>query len=174
MRRAGRPAGPAPARPQRGLWPWPRRSEAASLLAVERMAIEQTLLIIKPDAVARGAVGQIIGRLEAEGFALRQLRLVRLGRDEAERFYAVHRDRPFFAGLIQFMTSGPAIPMLLEREDAVAHLRRFIGVTDSARAGAGTIRGDFGTDVQRNAVHASDCPENAGREAVFFFGAQAG
>jgi nucleoside-diphosphate kinase len=138
------------------------------------MATEQTLLMIKPDAIARGAVGQIIGRLEAEGFALRQLRMVRLDRDQAERFYAVHRGRPFFAGLVEFMPSGPAIPIVLERDNAVAHLRGFIGVTDSAKAAAGTIRRDFGTDVQRNAVHASDCLENAAREAAFFFGAGGG
>jgi len=138
------------------------------------MATEQTLLMIKPDAVARAVVGQIIARVEAEGFRLRQMRLVHLDRHQAETFYAVHRDRDFFAGLVDFITSGPVVPMVLEREDAVAHLRQFIGPTDSRRAGAGTIRGEFGTDQQRNAVHASDSPANACREIAFFFGALAG
>ena len=138
------------------------------------MATERTLLMIKPDAAERHQVGQIIARLEGEGFVLRDLRLVHLDRGGAEDFYAVHRGKSFFEGLIEFITSGPVIPMALEREDAVAHLRRFIGATDSAQADPGTIRGDFGTDVQRNAVHASDSLESAFREVAFFFGAAAG
>lgn len=138
------------------------------------MATERTLLMIKPDAVGRQAVGQIIARLEAEGFVLRELRMVRLDRDQAETFYAVHRERSFFQGLMEFIVSGPVVPMVLERDNAVAHLREFIGATDSAQAAPGTIRSDFGTDVQRNAVHASDSPENALREVAFFFGAAAG
>lgn len=132
--------------------------------------MDRTLMIVKPDAVARQAIGQILARVEAEGFVIRQLRMVSLDRTQAEGFYAVHRGKPFFADLVTFMTSGPAVPMVLEREDAVAHLRRFIGPTDSTKAPAGTVRGDFGTDVQRNAVHASDSPENAVREIGIFFG----
>jgi len=132
--------------------------------------LERTLLIIKPDAAAQNAIGQILTRLEAEGFVVRQLRMVRLTRDQAEGFYEVHRGKPFYDGLVEFMSSGPAIPAVLERDDAVAHLRQFIGVTDSTKAAAGTIRRDFGADVQRNAVHASDSSENAAREIAFFFG----
>lgn len=131
--------------------------------------MEQTLMIVKPDAMAAKALGPIIARLEAEGFVLRAMRLLRLDRAQAEEFYGVHRERPFYADLVAFMTSGPVVPMVLGRDDAVAHLRRFIGPTNSTTAPAGTIRGDFGTDVQRNAVHASDSLANAAREINFFF-----
>lgn len=131
--------------------------------------MEQTLMIVKPDAMAAKALGPIIARLEAEGFVLRAMRLLRLDRAQAEEFYGVHRERPFYADLVAFMTSGPVVPMVLGRDDAVAHLRRFIGPTNSTTAPAGTIRGDFGTDVQRNAVHASDSLANAAREIDFFF-----
>lgn len=133
------------------------------------MQAERTLLIVKPDAVSRNAVGQILARLEAEGFQLRELRMERLTRERARAFYEVHRERPFYEDLVAFMTSGPVVPAVLEGAGAVAHLRRFIGETDSTRAAPGTIRADFGTDVQCNAVHASDSPENAVREIGFFF-----
>jgi len=133
------------------------------------MPVERTLMIVKPDATERGVIGEILSRVEAEGFAIREMRLVRLTRQQAEAFYAVHRERPFYSDLVRFMTSGPAVPVALEREEAVSHLRTFIGVTDSTRAEPGTIRRDFGTDVQRNAVHASDSAENARRELDFFF-----
>jgi nucleoside-diphosphate kinase len=126
-------------------------------------------MIVKPDAVGRNVIGQIIARVESEGFVVRQLRLVHLSREQAEEFYAVHKERPFYGELVDFMTSGPAVPMVLEREDAVPHLRGFIGPTNSNEAPAGTIRGDFGTDVQFNAVHASDSSENAANEIAFFF-----
>jgi len=132
--------------------------------------VEQALLIIKPDAVARNAIGDILKRLETEGFAIRELRMVHLTTARAEAFYAVHRGKPFYRGLVEFMTSGPVVPVVLEREQAVPHLRGFIGATDSTQAAAGTIRRAFGTDVQRNAVHASDSPENAVQEIDFFFG----
>ena len=132
--------------------------------------MERTLLIIKPDAVGRHAIGEILRRLEAEGFAIRELQMVRLTEERARSFYEVHKERPFYASLVEFMTSGPAVPTVLERQDAVAHLRQFIGATDSTQAAEGTIRRQFGTDVQRNAVHASDSPENAAREIDFFFG----
>ena len=131
--------------------------------------MEHTLMIIKPDAVARSATGEILRRVEAEGFVLRRLHMRHLSREQAEGFYAVHKERPFFADLVEFMISGPVVPMVLERENAVAHLRRFIGETDSSKAAAGTIRRDFGTDIQCNAVHASDSVENAAREIAYLF-----
>jgi nucleoside-diphosphate kinase len=128
-----------------------------------------TLAIIKPDAVANGRTGLILAHLQGAGFTLRSARLVRLTRPEAEAFYAVHRERPFFAGLVEFMTSGPCLPMALEREDAVAHLRAVIGATDPAEAAAGTIRKLYAESKGRNAIHASDSAENALREVGFFF-----
>ena len=126
-------------------------------------------MIIKPDAVAKNAIGQIIARVEGEGFVVRALRMVELSTEQAQAFYAVHRERPFYGELVEFMTSGSAVPMVLERADAVSHLRDFIGPTNSTEAPAGTIRGDFGTDVQCNAVHASDSAANAKSEIAFFF-----
>jgi nucleoside-diphosphate kinase len=134
---------------------------------------ETTLLIIKPDAVSRNAVGAILKRVEDRGFKIRHLKMTRLTRGEATRFYAVHFGRPFFDGLIDFMTSGPVVPLALERNNAVSFLREVVGVTDSAQAAEGTIRRDFGSDVQRNAVHASDSPETAADEIAFFFGEDA-
>ncbi len=132
--------------------------------------MERTLLIVKSDAVAKRVIGAIMERLESEGFVVRELRLVRLTQEKAESFYAVHRERPFFAELVQFMCSGPAVPMVLERDNAVEHLRGFIGETDSTKAAEGTIRKTFGTDVQCNAVHASDSAKSAASEIEFFFG----
>ena len=131
--------------------------------------MQRTLMIIKPDAVAKNAIGEILRRVESEGFAIRALHMQQLDGERAGAFYAVHRERPFYGELVEFMTSGPVVPMILEREDAVAHLRQFIGETDSTKAAPGTIRGDLGTDVQCNAVHASDSPENAAIEIAFFF-----
>jgi nucleoside-diphosphate kinase len=133
--------------------------------------MERTLMIIKPDAVAKEVIGQILARVEKEGFTVRELRLTKLTRDKAEAFYGIHRERPFFSELVDFMTSGPIVPMVLERDNGVTHLRGFIGVTDSTKAAVGTIRRDFGTDVQCNAVHASDSTENAATEIAFFFAA---
>jgi nucleoside-diphosphate kinase len=133
--------------------------------------MERSLLIIKPDAVAKNAMGEILGRLEGEGFVIRELRMTSLSQERARAFYEVHRDRPFYGELVEFMTSGPVVPTVLEREDAVAHLRQFIGETDSTQAASGTIRKEFGTDVQCNAVHASDSTENAALEIEFFFSA---
>lgn len=134
------------------------------------MSAERTLLIIKPDAVAKNAIGGILQRLEGEGFVIRELQKMQLSQERAQAFYEVHKDRPFYGELVEFMTSGPAVPTVLERDNAVAHLRDFIGETDSTKAAAGTIRAEFGTDIQCNAVHASDSPENAAREIGFFFG----
>jgi len=131
---------------------------------------QRTLLIIKPDAVAKNAIGNILMRLEADGFVIRELRKVQFTQEQARQFYQVHKERPFYGELVEFMTSGPAVPTVLERDDAVAHLRQSIGATDSTKAAPGTIRAEFGTDVQWNAVHASDSPENAAHEIEFFFG----
>ncbi len=128
-----------------------------------------TLAIVKPDAVATGKTGAIIAHLEAEGFAIRAARLVRLTISEAKAFYAVHRDRPFYESLVTFMTSGPCLPMLLEREDAVDHLRTVIGATDPRQATEGTIRQLYAESKERNAIHASDSPETAHQEVAFFF-----
>ena len=134
------------------------------------MSSQRTLLIIKPDAVAKNAIGNILMRLEADGFVIRELRKVQFTQQQARQFYQVHKERPFYGELVEFMTSGPAVPTVLERDDAVACLRQFIGATDSTKAAPGTIRAEFGTDVQCNAVHASDSPENAAHEIEFFFG----
>lgn len=128
-----------------------------------------TLGIVKPDAVARGKAGRIIAHLEQAGFTLRAARLVRLTGEQAGAFYAVHRERPFYADLVAFMTSGPCLPMALERADAVAELRTVIGATDPAEAAPGTIRRLYAESKGRNAIHASDSVENAAREVAFFF-----
>ncbi|HPK66034.1 MAG TPA: nucleoside-diphosphate kinase [Thermoanaerobaculia bacterium] len=131
--------------------------------------METTLAIVKPDAVAAGNAGKILAHLEQEGFRLRALRLVRLSREQAEGFYAVHRERPFFGSLVEFMTSGPCLPVALERENAQTHLREVMGATDVAKAAPGTIRNLYGTSIERNAIHGSDSPENAALEIAFFF-----
>lgn len=129
----------------------------------------RTLAIIKPDALGTGKGGQILAHLEREGFVLRAARVVHLTREQAGEFYAVHRERPFFGSLVAFMTSGPSMPLVLERPDAVAVLRRVIGATDPAEAEAGTVRKLYAESKERNAIHASDSDENADREARFFF-----
>jgi nucleoside-diphosphate kinase len=128
-----------------------------------------TLAIIKPDAVQAGNTGKILALLEGQGFRIRAARLVRLSQLQAEAFYAVHRERPFFRPLVTFMTSGPALALALERDNAVAHLREVIGATDPAEAKAGTVRKLYAQSKERNAIHASDSPENAAREVAFFF-----
>jgi nucleoside-diphosphate kinase len=131
-----------------------------------------TLAIIKPDAVAAHNAGKILAHLEAEGFELRDAQLVRLSQARAEAFYEVHRERPFFRSLVAFMTSGPALALALERDNAVAHLREVIGATDPADAKPGTVRRLYAQSKERNAIHASDSPENAAREVAFFFPAR--
>ena len=128
-----------------------------------------TLAIIKPDAVAAGNIGKIIAHLEKEGFKVREAQLVRLDQQRAEAFYEVHRERPFFKSLVAFMTSGHAMPLALERDNAVAHLRKVIGATDPAQAEPGTIRKLYAQSKEKNAIHASDSDENAAREVAFFF-----
>ena len=131
--------------------------------------MERTLAIIKPDAVAAGHAGKILDRILAEGFAVRAMKLVTLTQTEAEGFYAVHAGRPFFGELTTFMASGPCVPLVLEREDAVAHWRTTIGATNPAQADAGTIRQLFATSVGENAVHGSDSAENGVKEGRYFF-----
>ena len=128
-----------------------------------------TLAIIKPDAVAAGNAGKVLALLEAQGFKLRAARFVRLSQVEAEAFYAVHRERPFYRSLVTFMTSGPCLPLALERDNAVSHLRDVIGATDPAEAKPGTVRKLYAQSKERNAIHASDSSENASREVAFFF-----
>jgi len=131
--------------------------------------MEMTLAILKPDSVAAGDAGKILAHLLAAGFTLRGARLLRLSEAQAQAFYEVHRERPFYAGLVQFMTSGPVMPLALERDDAVAQLRLAMGATDVAKAAPGTVRALYGTSIERNAIHGSDSPENAAAELAFFF-----
>jgi nucleoside-diphosphate kinase len=131
--------------------------------------MNRTLAIIKPDAVASGKAGKILAHLEEAGFVPRSLRMIRLSTAQAEAFYAVHQVRPFFGSLVAFMTSGPCIPVLLEADGAVSRLREVIGATDPAKAAEGTVRRLYAENNERNAIHASDSPENAGREIAFFF-----
>ena len=131
--------------------------------------MSRTLAIIKPDAVAAGKAGNIIAHLEREGFTVLAMRMTRLSREQAGEFYGVHRERPFYAELVEFMTSGAAIPIALERADAVARLREVIGSTDPAEAAEGTVRKLYAESKGRNAIHASDSDENAANEIAFFF-----
>jgi nucleoside-diphosphate kinase len=134
------------------------------------MALERTLLIIKPDAVGAKNAGKILDMLEnAGGFAVKAMRLEHLTEDSAKKFYAVHKERPFYGELVEFMTSGPCIPMVLERENAISGLRDFIGATNPAEAAEGTVRKLYATNIQNNAVHASDSPESAATEIPHFF-----
>jgi nucleoside-diphosphate kinase len=134
--------------------------------------MSQTLAIIKPDAVAAGTCGQILTHLEAAGFTIRALRMTRLTREQAGAFYAVHKERPFYGSLVNFMTSGPCVPLILEAEDAVAGLRRTIGATDPAEADEGTVRRLYAESKERNAIHASDSDESSAAERAFFFSTQ--
>jgi nucleoside-diphosphate kinase len=130
---------------------------------------ERTFSIIKPDAVQAGNAGAILTRLEQAGFRIVGLRLRRLTRPEAEGFYHVHAARPFFGALCDFMSSGPCVTMVLERENAILHLREIMGATNPANAAAGTIRKDFAASIERNAIHGSDAPETAAFEIGYFF-----
>jgi nucleoside-diphosphate kinase len=130
-----------------------------------------TFAIIKPDAVRAGNTGNIIQRITDNGFKIRAMKLIHLTRPVAEGFYAVHRERPFFGELVEFMTSGPSVVLALEKENAQVAWRELMGPTDATKAPKGTIRGDFGTSVQENATHGSDSPENAKAELSYFFNA---
>ncbi len=131
--------------------------------------VERTLAIVKPDAVGRGLTGRILQRVEESGFQIRAMRLVRLSTREAEGFYAVHRERPFFGSLTTFMSSGPAVVMVLEAEHAIRRWRTLMGATDPAKADAGTLRKEFAESIERNATHGSDAPETARYEIGYFF-----
>ena len=131
--------------------------------------IEQTLAIIKPDAVSRGLTGKILARIEEQGFRVRALRMVQLSKQTAEAFYRVHAERPFYESLTTYMSSGPVVPMLLERENAIQSLRDLMGATNPQQAVAGTIRRDYGENIERNAIHGSDAVDTAAVEIAFFF-----
>jgi nucleoside-diphosphate kinase len=133
------------------------------------MAIERTLSIIKPDAVAKNVIGKIVSRFEASGLKIAAAKLVHLSRAEAEQFYAVHKERPFFKDLVEFMISGPVFVQVLEGENAIAKNRDLMGATDPKKAAPGTIRADFAASIDANAVHGSDAPETAQAEIAFFF-----
>jgi nucleoside-diphosphate kinase len=133
------------------------------------MSLERTFAIIKPDAVAAGHAGEILAIVEQAGFRVLALRMTRLTEPQAKGFYAVHAEKPFFAGLVKFMTEGPIVVMALEREDAIRQWRETMGSTNPANAAEGTIRKRFATSIERNSVHGSDAPETAGTELRFFF-----
>jgi nucleoside-diphosphate kinase len=131
--------------------------------------MERTFAIIKPDAVQRRLAGRILARIEEAGFTIRAMRLQHLTKGEAEGFYAVHRERPFFGGLTDFMSSGPCIVMVLEAPDAINRWRTLMGATDPGKAAAGTLRKEFGSSIERNATHGSDAPDTAAFELAYFF-----
>lgn len=131
--------------------------------------MERTLGLIKPDAIAAGYTGKILDHILQAGFHLKALKMLQLSRSQAEAFYAVHRERPFFADLVEFMTSGPIVAFVIEKENAVAAYRELMGATDPKKAAPGTLRALYGQNIERNAVHGSDSPENARREIAFFF-----
>ena len=137
------------------------------------MAVERTLSIIKPDAVGKNVIGQIYSRFEKAGLKIVAARMMRLSRAEAEGFYAIHRERPFFKDLVDFMTTGPVMVQVLEGENAIARNRELMGATDPKKAAQGTIRADFAASIDANAVHGSDGPETAMTEIAFFFPASA-
>ena len=133
--------------------------------------MERTLAIVKPDAVQRGLAGEILKRIEAQGLKISALKKLHLARAQAERFYDIHKERPFYQSLCDYMTSGPVVIAVLSGEQAITRWRALMGATDPAKAAAGTIRKDLGVDVEKNAVHGSDAPETAAREIAFFFSA---
>lgn len=133
------------------------------------MSLEKTLSIVKPDAVGRSLIGEILSRFEKKGLKIVAAKLLRLTRERAEEFYAVHKERPFFGSLCTYMSSGPIFVAVLEGDDAISNNRDIMGATDPAKAATGTIRKDFGKDVEQNAVHGSDGPDTAASEIAFFF-----
>jgi nucleoside-diphosphate kinase len=133
------------------------------------MSVERTFSIIKPDAVAAGQAGQILAMIQSAGFKILAMRMTRLTEAQAREFYGVHSARPFFGGLVKFMTEGPIVVMALERENAIKGLRDVMGATNPANAAEGTVRKRFATDIERNCIHGSDAPETAGEELRFFF-----
>ena len=133
-------------------------------------ASEDTLIVVKPDGVKRGLVGEIIGRFERKGFAVKRVRMLTMSKPQAEEFYSVHSEKPFFGELVSFITSGPVVGVVLSGRDAVATVRRMVGATKSWEAAAGTIRGDFGLGLTDNCIHASDSTESFTKESAAFFG----
>jgi nucleoside-diphosphate kinase len=133
--------------------------------------MERTLSIIKPDGVSRGLIGNVVERLEANGLSILAMKMIHMTKDQAQGFYAVHRERPFFDSLTDFMSSGPAVVMVLEGENAIARYRELMGATNYKEAAEGTIRRDFATDIEKNVVHGSDAPETAAFEIGYFFNA---
>lgn len=131
--------------------------------------MERTLSIIKPDGVARGVVGEVVKRLESNSIRIIAMKMIRMDKKEAEGFYAVHRERPFFASLTDFMSSGPVVVMVLQGENVIARYRELMGATNFRDAAPGTIRKDFATDIEKNVVHGSDAPETAAFEISYFF-----
>ena len=133
--------------------------------------MERTLCIIKPDAVSQEMTGQILRRLQHEGFRIVALKMIRISQSDAEGFYAVHKDRPFFGSLTKFMTEGPIVPMILERDNGISHLRSVMGATDPAKAAEGTLRKLHGKSIERNIIHGSDAADTAAWEMSYFFNA---
>jgi nucleoside-diphosphate kinase len=133
------------------------------------MALERTLSIVKPDGVSRNLIGQVYGRFEKAGLTIVAARMLRLSEREAEGFYAVHRERPFFKDLVRYMTSGPVVVQVLEGENAIARNREIMGATDPKKAAPGTIRADLALSIEQNVVHGSDAPDTAAREIAYFF-----
>ena len=131
--------------------------------------VEKTLAIIKPDGVARNLVGDIVHRIESGGLQIKALKMVHMSKTQAEGFYAVHKEKPFFASLTAFMSEGPVVLMILSGEDAIRRWRDLMGATDPAKAAAGTIRKDFGQSIERNTTHGSDAPDTAAFETSYFF-----
>jgi nucleoside-diphosphate kinase len=133
------------------------------------MAQEKTLAIIKPDAVRKGIIGEVISRIDTEGLKIVGAKMLHMSKEKAEGFYAVHKEKPFFGDLVEFMTSGPSVVMALEADNAIGKWREVMGVTNPEEAADGTIRKDYGTDIQHNATHGSDAPETAAFEIAYFF-----
>lgn len=133
------------------------------------MAAQRTLAILKPDCVRKELIGEVIRRIQEAGFQIRALKMMHLSKKEAEGFYEVHRDKPFFDDLTDFMSSGPCVPMVLEKDNAIADFRSLIGATDPSEAEEGTIRSDFADSIEQNIVHGADSVENGRREAAYFF-----
>ena len=133
--------------------------------------MQQTLAIIKPDGVGRGLIGEVVGRIEKAGLTIKAMKLIAMTKTQAQGFYAVHKERPFFNDLTDFMSSGPALVMILEGEEAIARWRDMMGATNYKEAAEGTIRRDFATDIEKNVVHGSDAPETAAFETSYFFNA---
>ena len=150
--------------------PTPFGPNAGPDWGVQATIMAETLTILKPDTVSAGQSGAVIAMIEDAGLKIRAVKMLHLSRSEAEGFYAVHRERPFFSSLVKFMTEGPVVVMVLEAEDAITRLRDLMGATDPAKAADGTIRKKFATNIERNSIHGSDAPETANVEISYFFG----